>query len=171
MSTTKITPRIYVACLASYNAGKLHGRWIDATQCPDDIQAEVDAMLAESPEPDAEEWAIHDHEGLGDIGESESFVRVSAIGQAIDNAGDNAPALLAFMDYDSQNDPEDFEDCYAGEWDSLEDFAYDFHENTGDMDHPLIGYIDWDRVGRDMEVNNVWTADAPNGGVYVFWRR
>ena len=171
MSTTKITPRIYVACLASYNAGKLHGAWIDATQEPEDIQADVDAMLAASSEPFAEEWAIHDHEGLGDIGESESFERVSAIGQAIDNAGEDALALLAFMDYDSNNDPEDFADCYAGEWDSLEDYVYDYHENAGDLDHPLIRYIDWDRVGRDMEVNNVWTADAPNGGVYVFWRR
>lgn len=23
------TPKIYVACLASYNAGFLHGRWVD----------------------------------------------------------------------------------------------------------------------------------------------
>jgi len=171
MSTTKITPRVYVACLASYNAGKLHGKWIDATQCPDDIQADVDAMLAESTEPFAEEWAIHDHEGLGDIGESESFERVSAIGQAVAAAGDAAPALLAFLDYDYGAAPEDFEDCYAGEWDSMADFAYDFHENTGDLDHPLIGYVDWEAVGRDMAINNVWTANAPNGGVYVFWNR
>ena len=171
MSTTKITPRVYVACLASYNAGKLHGKWIDATQCPDDIQADVDAMLAESTEPFAEEWAIHDHEGLGDIGESESFERVSAIGQAIDNAGDDAPALLAFMDYDSNNDPEDFEDCYAGEWDSLEDFAYDFHENTTGLDYPLVSYIDWKAVARDMVINHFWATHSPNGGVFVFWRR
>jgi hypothetical protein len=51
-------PRIYVACLAAYNNGCLHGRWIDATT-PDEIWAQVRAMLADSPEPDAEEWAIH----------------------------------------------------------------------------------------------------------------
>ena len=169
MSTTKITPRVYVACLASYNAGKLHGKWIDATQCPDDIQADVDAMLAESTEPFAEEWAIHDHEGLGDIGEYESFERVSAIGQAVDDAGDDAPALLAFLDNDSNVDPEDFEDCYAGEWDSLEDFAYDFHEDTGGLsDHPLLAHVDWKSVARDM---NVWTTRSPNGGLFVFWNR
>lgn len=27
---TKDGPRIYVACLAAYNNGHLHGRWIDA---------------------------------------------------------------------------------------------------------------------------------------------
>jgi len=32
MCTATDTPRIYVACLAAYNAGKLHGEWIDADQ-------------------------------------------------------------------------------------------------------------------------------------------
>ncbi|KDA00731.1 antirestriction protein ArdA, partial [Hyphomonas oceanitis] len=49
-------PRIYVACLAAYNNGRLHGAWIDAIT-PDAIRAGVREMLATSPEPDAEEWA------------------------------------------------------------------------------------------------------------------
>ncbi|HBO1348742.1 TPA: antirestriction protein ArdA, partial [Pseudomonas aeruginosa] len=40
--------RIYVADLAAYNAGHLHGVWIDATLGLDDIQAQVSAMLAAS---------------------------------------------------------------------------------------------------------------------------
>jgi antirestriction protein len=51
------SPKIYVACLAAYNNGKLHGKWIDAAQDADDIQSEVDDMLKTSPEPGAEEWA------------------------------------------------------------------------------------------------------------------
>ncbi|RAN32203.1 antirestriction protein ArdA, partial [Hyphomonas pacifica] len=51
-------PRIYVACLAAYNNGCLHGRWIGATT-PDEIMEKVRAMLADSPLPGAEEWAIH----------------------------------------------------------------------------------------------------------------
>ncbi|MEO0467721.1 MAG: antirestriction protein ArdA, partial [Pseudomonadota bacterium] len=56
--TTVDAPRIYVACLAAYNNGRLHGRWIDATD-PHEVWQQVSAMLAASPEPDAEEWAIH----------------------------------------------------------------------------------------------------------------
>lgn len=52
--TVQDRPRIYVACLAVYNNGRLHGRWIDAT-APDEIWREVSAMLRASPEPDAEE--------------------------------------------------------------------------------------------------------------------
>ena len=57
------TPRIYVACLSAYNNGHLHGRWIDAT-CAEEIAEAVRTMLAASPMPDAEEWAVHDYEGF-----------------------------------------------------------------------------------------------------------
>jgi len=171
MSATTIRPRIYVACLASYNAGRLYGKWIDADQDADDIQAEVDAMLAASPDPYAEEWAIHDSEGLGRIGEWEPFERVAAIGQSVAEAGDDAPALLAWLDYDSSNDPEEFADCYAGHWDSLADFAYELNEGDS-LNGRLDSYIDWESVGRDLHLNgNVWTADAREGGVYVYWNR
>lgn len=44
--------RIYVACLASYNAGRLHGAWIDATQDADDIRREIaEKVLRTSPCP------------------------------------------------------------------------------------------------------------------------
>jgi antirestriction protein len=53
-------PRIYVACLAAYNNGYLHGAWIDADQDTDQIRDEIAAMLARSPVEDVEEYAIHD---------------------------------------------------------------------------------------------------------------
>ena len=90
MSTTdnakNETPRIYVACLAAYNNGRLHGRWIDAAQEADDIQTDVQAMLAESPQPGAEEWAIHDSDGFGPITihEHESFADVAALAAFIE---------------------------------------------------------------------------------------
>jgi len=58
--------KIYVACLAAYNNGYLHGEWIDATQELSDIYDQVNAMLKASPvEEEAEEYAIHDYEGFG----------------------------------------------------------------------------------------------------------
>lgn len=51
--------RIYVACLAAYNSGNLHGVWIDATADIDDIQDQINSMLESSPVEDAEEYAIH----------------------------------------------------------------------------------------------------------------
>lgn len=45
-------PRIYVACLASYNSGVLHGTWIDLDgKDADDVQQEINQMLRESQFP------------------------------------------------------------------------------------------------------------------------
>jgi antirestriction protein len=114
-------PRIYVACLASYNAGILHGAWIDADQSADEIHAAVHEMLVASPQPGAEEWAIHDYEGFGPLrlSEWESFERVSAIANGLARHGQ---AFAAWLAYDESRDPDDleaFEDGYRGEWDSL----------------------------------------------------
>jgi len=44
------TPKIYVACLASYNNSILHGEWIDAAQSADEIKDEINKMLRGYPE-------------------------------------------------------------------------------------------------------------------------
>ena len=38
----KAQPRIYVASLSDYNAGRLHGVWLDANQDVEELQAAVD---------------------------------------------------------------------------------------------------------------------------------
>ncbi len=66
-STTgaKSSPAIFVASLADYNNGVLHGKWIDAAREPWEIQADINDILDSSRQPDAEEWAIHDYEQFG----------------------------------------------------------------------------------------------------------
>lgn len=49
----------------AHNSGRLHGVWLDATLDLEDVQSQVNAMLAASPVANAEEYAIHDHEGFG----------------------------------------------------------------------------------------------------------
>ncbi|HEF4732917.1 antirestriction protein ArdA [Burkholderia multivorans] len=137
--------RIYVACLAAYNAGILYGKWID---CEDkdafEIQEEVDEMLKGSPCPGAEEWAIHDHEGFGGLlGEHDSFERVAELNEALNEHGD---ALLAFLEaFGRDADIEKFSEAYRGQWDSPEAFAEDWAIEADVIrpDHPLYSYVDW----------------------------
>lgn len=174
MHTNATRPRIYVACLASYNDGILYGRWIDADQDADAIREEIAAMIARSPTPGAEEWAIHDREGLGDVGEFADLDRVAEIGQAVAAAGDNAAALLAWLNVDPRyRRPEDFEAAFRGQWDSAADYAEDFWTDAGGFTpddspcHPSQ-YVDWERVARDLELSgDIETIDCP-GGVWVF---
>ena len=84
-SPDSVEPRIYVASLSDYNNGHLHGRWISAAQDPDLIYDEIHQMLATSPSPQAEEWAIHDYEGFTphDICETEDIPTITRIAMEI----------------------------------------------------------------------------------------
>ncbi len=63
--------RIYIADLAAYNNGILHGLWVDATLDLDEIQELVDSLLNCSPVENSEEIAIHDYEGFEGVSISE----------------------------------------------------------------------------------------------------
>ena len=99
----RLQPQIYVVSLSDYNAGRLHGRWIDATQGVDAVQEEVNAMLAESREAVAEEWAIHDYDEFAGVrlGEWEDLARVCELAAALVAHGPAFAAWYSGADADS----------------------------------------------------------------------
>lgn len=171
-------PKIYVACLAAYNNGILHGAWVDAAADVDAMQEEVNAMLAASPEPDAEEWVIHDHEGLGRLGEYEGLAEVARrvqIAEAAEEWDIPAEVLIEAMGDDGADDetPEAWlSDHYAGRADTWKDWAEQFTLETRDMsDVPdwLASHIDWESVGRDFQYGGDFNAIRADGELFFFW--
>ena len=166
-------PRIYVACLAAYNSGCLHGRWITATT-PDEIRDEVRAMLAASPEPEAEEWAIHDYEGFegASLSEYSSFETVCELTDFITEHGELGAKLLNHLGDDLAEARAAFED-YAGEYRSAADFAESLHEDTGtEIPESLRYYIDWQALARDMALNGeIMVFQTGFDEVHIFWSR
>jgi len=124
---TAETPRIYVASLADYNAGRLHGRWIDADQPADTIREQITQMLAESREPVAEEWAIHDYENFGSLSlsECEDIDRIAEVALLITEHGPLFVSLLGYLGGTSSIDDARryMEEGYRGAFDSLADYA------------------------------------------------
>ena len=74
--------QIYVACLASYNAGRLIGEWITPANDEEKLLAQIDKILKASPEPDAEEWAIHDYNNFPNLGEYPSVSNIVKVREA-----------------------------------------------------------------------------------------
>lgn len=175
MQTTQ--PRIYVACLAAYNAGTLHGAWLDADRDADEIHEDIQKILSSSPEAGAEEWAIHDCEGFGPLklDEYEPIENVAALAQALEEHG---PAFAAFVENlgttskDYGEFTEEFQDAYRGEWHSLEEYADNFLEDIGALEklpEYLRCYFDVQAFARDLETcGDVWTWQASDGMVHVF---
>ncbi|MEM6411962.1 MAG: antirestriction protein ArdA [Pseudomonadota bacterium] len=166
-------PRLYVACLAAYNNGCLHGRWMDATT-PDEIMAQVRVMLADSPQPDAEEWAIHDYEGFegANLSEYASFENACELADFIEEHGALGGKVLKHFGSELAEARAAFED-YAGEYSSAADFAEQLHEDTGtEIPEALRYYIDWQALARDIELNGeIMVFQTRFHEVHIFWNK
>lgn len=168
---TNLQPRIYVACLAAYNSGYLHGAWIDAAQEPWSIYDDVKAMLAASPIGGAEEWAIHDYEGFGGvrIEEYTGFDRVSGLAAFIVEHGEIGAALLDYYSGDLGEAQQAITDRYMGEHSSLADYVQELTEETVTIPQALQFYIDYQAMARDAELNGeLFGISTAYDAVHVF---
>lgn len=109
---TTDTPRVWIACLASYNAGRLIGEWVDATdadamrEATERIKVAAIAAATEAGEypvyfGDPEEFAIHDYDGFPDVivrqlGEYPDWDVVAEIGAALESDAEGFDAFLTF---------------------------------------------------------------------------
>jgi len=189
-------PRFYAACLASYNAGTLHGAWVDASDDVDAMQEEIDAMLRASPHPNvmvedpatgeevpsAEEYAIHDYDGLpSSLGEHPGLDYIAAYVELLETAEDRdipedvVAELVEGSDLAGIDRAKDaIDDDYQGKFDSLEDWAEYIEDETGglsEVPERLRGYIDFAAIGRDAEIGGDIRAIRSGGSLYVFWNR
>ena len=168
---TSTNARIYVACLAAYNNGYLHGVWIDAAQDPSTISAAVQQMLTASPVAGAEEWAIHDFEGFGSIRIEEyaSFERVSELAAFLAEHGALASALLDHYSGDLGEAEEALSDRYIGAYASLADYVQELTEETVTIPASLRYYIDYQAMARDAELNgDLFTVSTAWDEIHVF---
>jgi len=163
--------RIYVACLASYNNGSLYGEWIDASLGLNHIQDSVSAMLETSPVEDTEEWAIHDYEGFESIrlSEYEGFERVAELAEFIEEHGELGGKV--FEHYGNLEDAKTaLDNHYYGEYESLADYAEQFTSETVEVPASLTFYIDYEKMGRDLEINDILTIETAHNEIHVFGR-
>jgi antirestriction protein len=189
--------RFYAACLASYNNGRLHGAWIDASDDVDAMQAEIAQMLRESPFPNvtvehpvssemvpsAEEWAVHDYDGAwpAGLGEYPSLDVLAAWSEVIDAADDAGISFdVAKMVAEHYGEPhngafdetlEALSDRYCGCHDTLTAYAESFADDTGmlaEVPDTIARYFDFEAFGRDMQLGgDVFTIRTDNG-LHVF---
>jgi antirestriction protein len=171
-------PQIYVASLADYNNGRLHGEWLDAARDPADIHADITAMLARSREPDAEEFAIHDYDQFGTcrIHEYDAIELVSRIANGIREHG-FAFGAWAEVQEGAVEHLDEFEDAYLGHYASVEAYAEQIAEDLGyntaiaTLSDSMQCYIRVDTAAMVRDIihsGNVYVVPDPNGGFWIF---
>lgn len=161
-------PRIYVACLAAYNGGYLHGQWISVNDS-DEIRDNINKMLATSPIPNADEWAIHAYEGFGEykLSEYEDIDNLVNLAEFIVKHDELGGVLLG--EYSVEEAKKLLEECYHGSYNSEVDFAQtifdEFHGSV--IPDNLIDYFDYDAFARDLFIGDYFSVEA-DGQTHVF---
>jgi len=111
-NTMTTTPKIYVACLAAYNNGRLHGKWIDADQDESSIYQEIYQMMLESPYPNVNVTVCND---CGHISHCSAGICSSC--------DSNNVILKTSSEEWAIHDYEGFEGLSISEYESIEDVA------------------------------------------------
>lgn len=202
--------RIYVACLASYNNGRLHGAWIDADCGADAIRAEIAEMLRASPYPNvritcaecdgsgrnigigqephvcstcagtgtvpsAEEWAVHDYDDIpshwGEYPDLDKLAAYCEAASELDDSDREAFDEWLAVRGTEPGDLDDFRDQYQGAFDTLEDWAYRWHDDAGtfhNVPDTIANYFDYEKWARDCDLGgDIWTVRGDHG-LHVF---
>ena len=167
-NTSSDTYQIYVASLSDYNAGIIHGKWIKLEGLSkDEIQEEINQILQTSPYAKqyneiAEEWAIHDFElDQIRISEYESLDTIISIVEALAEHGE-AFAIYYNDVGDLGTAIDNFEEAYAGEYDSFLDYATEIFDELYAHSIPknLRVYIDYSAFARDLDAEGYFIEDG-----------
>jgi len=144
--------RIYIACLASYNAGYLHGAWIEC----DDLETLLkgrDQVIKTSPVAGAEEWAIHDYELPFAVSEYESFTTIIEIIEFINGSYDQEIATAIYNDCKDLAEAQEMLEKYAGSFDSDEEYGEHCAYEQMDIPENLRFYLNYEAIGRDYSMD------------------
>ena len=152
-------PKVYMACLGCYNEGRNHGSWIDADELEErwayaeehDRQDRV-GHFNKCSRPFHDEWAIHDYDGVPNMGEHPDIPFLIEAMRCIKEHGD---AFFRWFEQDSWNMSHlkgelanTFNEQYRGEYDSPKAFAEEFAQEVGWLskanNNPLFRYVDFD---------------------------
>lgn len=165
-------PKIWIACLASYNNGVLHGEWVDLEPGLDHVNERIAHVLRTSKYPNtfrededgnryatAEEYAVHDYDddtgmGLSRFGEYPDLAKLCYLVETHSGMRYNKDGFAAYIsdlsaeDVTSGNWSESqFEDRYRGAYDSFRDYA---DEQADEMIACYVPSNKQDRAGFEM---------------------
>lgn len=176
-TTTIETPRVWIGCLHCYNDGELIGNWFDAIDADEVSLADVHRGSGHGSASCEELW-IMDHEYLPVRGEMSPH-EAAEWAKSLTGVNEHLrPALRAWVEsgnYTAEGKGDlpavpDFEDAYAGEWDSFREYAEQLADDIDllrNVPEEIKGYFHWDAWTRDLAFDYT-TAPAPRGGVFMF---
>ena len=157
--------KLYIANLGKYNEGELVGKWLELPMDMEDFQENfLPSILIDNIQ--YEEYAIHDYEtdieGLT-INEYDNIEELNEIAELYDNLEGyeqkTVSAVIEWSYYGGNGVKEAIEN--VDNFNLMENITNDKEygdyilENDlmGEIPENLVGYIDWESIGRDWYIN------------------
>jgi hypothetical protein len=176
-----MTLRIYVADLAAYNAGTDKGDWVDLDGSTTE-QEILDSLIEKGMLGKYNEYAIHEYENF-EGPQPATITEAQSIAKAYKELSDETLWALYCewcidYSYDVAESVEKFEEAFRGLYADVADYAYEQVKECGDIDEDnyLFRYIDWEKLGREMEIGGdifvinvsyeIFLAHHPDGHTY-----
>lgn len=167
LTAKKDVGRIYVRDLATRK-----GAWITAVADADDLEDQIKKTL-KVPEDRDLEWAVHAYDGFPDLGEApgtDSLARVvelmeehgkDAVSAAVSFQGGNVDGAAKMLD-------KGFREIEADSEKALTQYAEEAAEEGLLSDKLLLQYVDYAKLGRDLDINGDVTAIEHGGKTFIF---
>ena len=151
--------RIYVACLASYNNGVLHGAWIDASTDVAEMQEQINSMLRASQFPNVTVKLVEEYRITESV-----LCRHNSVNALYMSEVDNHPGILVDQVYPQ------FITGTPQQVPSAEEWA--IHDHEGEALDGLCEYTGLADVARRVEVEELAEAELGADGpeiVRAYW--
>lgn len=168
--------QVYITDLEAYNNGHLVGRWYELPMSEYDLQNAIGAVLKDGQEvcQDVhvhEEYFITDYEcDYMKIDEYDSLHVLNVVAQMVSDLDDHQfNAVKVLMDAGIALNLEDaiakIDDIFCTGETNMENVAYNYIQETGvlqAMPANLQFYFDYEKLGRDMEIEGSYYTDSEN---------
>ena len=161
--------KIYVGTYSKYNDGNIFGAWLDLVDYSDKDEFIAACLMLHRDEDDPE-LMFQDWEDVpaGMVGESHID---EALWDWLSLSADDQELLTVYQDeIDSTGAIEKARQSFFGKYNSQEDWAAEYWEETGmlqSIPKDLQCYIDYKSYARDCDCNG-WIFVHHDGDVWVF---
>lgn len=145
--------KIYVGTYAKYNNGSIFGEWLSAEDYSDKEEF-IEACKELHKDEFDPEFMFQDYEGFPSVfyGESDIDSRLWDYLGLDEFDREIATAWLSENILCSREDLQSIVDSFTGRYESWEAYAEEMADSLGDVPEHLRGYIDYEKMGRDMMI-------------------
>jgi antirestriction protein len=164
--------KVYVGTYRKYNEGSLAGDWLDLTDYSSKKDF-IEACLELHDDEKDPELMFQDWEDI-----PADFIGESSIDEKVwewlELSEDDRETVAMYREDVNFNAPiEEALECYQGEFDSEEDWAVDYWEQTGmlsEVPEQVQSYIDYEKFARDAQLGGDMTFVRKGHRVRAFRR-